>query len=100
LITDLPRVVSPGTDLDSLLRFSDRWQTKMLPSLLLKQMAHEIALMQALHHYNDRILLLIVETRDQCGAVPFNVPLTSRVGHRVSWFKRIINDDHIPAAPG
>ena len=44
-ITDLPRVVSPGTDLDLLLSLSDRWQAKVLPSLLLKQVAHEIALM-------------------------------------------------------
>src|SRR6516162_9936655 len=52
-VTNLPRVISPGTDLDTLLGLGDRRQIQMLPSALPENVTSQIPLVQALHDENN-----------------------------------------------
>jgi hypothetical protein len=61
-ITDPPGVISPGADLDTLLGLRDRRQVEVLPSALSEKVTGKISFMQALHHQDNRIALLVVES--------------------------------------
>jgi hypothetical protein len=63
-------------------------------------MTDEVALVQALHYDDDRIVLLVVEPGNQRCAILLDVPRASRIGHGIGRLERVIDDDHISAAAG
>ena len=69
----------PVPKLDDLVLQRNRWHVEMIPTALSHEVAGEVVLVQALHNRNNRAGLLVIETRDQCAAIPIDYALPGRL---------------------
>src|SRR5450631_914835 len=85
--------------LDDLVLQRDRRHVQMIPTALSHEVAGKIVLVQALHDRNDRARLLVIETRDECAAIPVDHALPGRLRMDLVCVEGIIDDDQIGASP-
>src|SRR5260370_31386292 len=93
------QVATSGSDLDALLCLGGGGQVEVSPTAFAEEMTSEIAYVEALHHQDDRIALLVIEPRQQSVAAPLDQSPPRGIRHGVRGVDPVVDDEDVSAAP-